>query len=497
MPPPRRGRRGAAAPLPVLLLLCLARPDKVPSGARGDGAPAEAGRVTPPAPAPAGPAAEGHQQPAGRARGRPRGAGAGGAGSPCTSGHQVTQAGVSAPCAPQAGRKSAGAPALLQRCGFAEGCDAGAGRVHFGVLGREQRFCRDHRQASHHNLNNFKARRLCRHPGCGKLGTFGANASAASSDGVPGNGTASSSGGVPGDRAPALYCKRHSAPGERAAGAVSGRLAAARGVRGERPDWQAGARLLLADADPGSVAPADFIDVRNRRCRSPGCWRRARYGTPGAGDGVHSCQEHRAPEDTRLGAVSGMCVVTNCSRAATFGAPGAGARHAGGKPLRCAHHRDASDVDVRNRRCEAEMTGWDLQEHRPATLRCPQRATFGNPAEGCRRFCSQHRRRWDTNLNNKKTCAAAGGCSRTPSFCDPATRRAQYCGRHRPAGFVHTSMLHKKGGAKAANADAVSAHREPDSLWFRSATASQPANCGAVDLSSREEDEVDFEHADE
>ena len=234
-PPPRRGRRSAAAPLPVLLLLCLARPDKVPGGARGDGAPAEAGRVTPPAPAPAGPAAEGHQQPAGRARGRPRGAGAGGAGSPCTSGHQVTQAGVSAPCAPQAGRKSAGAPALLQRCGFAEGCDAGAGRVHFGVLGREQRFCRDHRQASHHNLNNFKARRLCRHPGCGKLGTFGANASAASSDGVPGNGTASSSGGVPGDRAPALYCKRHSAPGERAAGAVSGRLAAARGVRGERP----------------------------------------------------------------------------------------------------------------------------------------------------------------------------------------------------------------------------------------------------------------------
>ncbi len=214
--------------------------------------------------------------------------------------------------------------------------------------------------------------------------------------------------------------------------------------------------------------------MHNRRCWSPGCWRRALYGTKGTESGAHACHEHRAPAEALLGAASAMCVVANCNRVATFGAAGAG--HAGGKPLRCAHHRDAGDVDVRNRRCEAEMTGWDVQQHRPATWRCPQRASFGNPAEGLRRFCSLHRRRLDANLNNKRTCAA-GGCSLSPSFCDPATRRAQFCGRHRPPGFLHTSMLPPKAGPEDRK---VSAPQEPDVLWFCSATASG-IHCGAVD----------------
>ena len=226
--------------------------------------------------------------------------------------------------------------------------------------------------------------------------------------------------------------------------------------------------------------PPDFVDVHNRRCWSPGCWRRALYGTQGTGSGAHACHEHRAPAEALLGAASARCVVANCSRVATFGAG-----HAGGKPLRCAHHRDAGDVDVRNRRCEAEMTGWDVQQHRPATWRCPQRASFGNPGEGRRRFCSLHRRRYDANLNNKRTCAARG-CSLSPSFCDPATRRAHFCGRHRPPGFVHTSMLPPKGGGSEDREVSARPQRlesfepqESDALWFCSSTSA--IHRGAVD----------------
>jgi hypothetical protein len=167
-----RARRGRGAPLPIMLLLCLAHPDKVTGMARGD------------APAPTAAASQagaGHQQTARRARGRPRAA---------------------------TGPKSAvGCTPVHQRCGFAEGCDAGARRVHFGVPGREQRFCHEHRQTSHRNLNNFKARRLCRHPGCSRFGTFGANASAVSV------GRASATNDTA--TTPLLYCKKHSKPGER------------------------------------------------------------------------------------------------------------------------------------------------------------------------------------------------------------------------------------------------------------------------------------------
>jgi len=175
-----RARRGRGAPLPMLLLLCLAHPDKVTGMVRGK-APA-------PAPTAAAPQAGAeHQQTARRARCRTRAA---------------------------TGPKSTVGPTpVRQRCGFAEGCDAGARRVHFGVPGREQRFCREHRQLSHRNLNNFKARRLCRHPGCSRLGTFGANASAVSVGRASTTiGTATSGAG---DGTPVLYCKKHSKPGER------------------------------------------------------------------------------------------------------------------------------------------------------------------------------------------------------------------------------------------------------------------------------------------
>lgn len=89
------------------------------------------------------------------------------------------------------------------RCDFAEGCDAAAMYVRFGLLGREQRFCHQHRQAPHRNLNNLKARLLCQHAGgCSKLGTFGPKTSAAE--------------GSNADRRPApmLFCKMHKLPGD-------------------------------------------------------------------------------------------------------------------------------------------------------------------------------------------------------------------------------------------------------------------------------------------
>ena len=182
------------------------------------------------------------------------------------------------------------------------------------------------------------------------------------------------------------------------------------------------------------------------------------------------------PTEALLGAASRRCA--DCSSVATFGPPDAYNGRDGSK-LRCAKHRRAGDIDLRNRRCEAEMTGWDMQHERPATFSCPHRASFGNPAEGLRRFCSLHKGKLDTNLNLKKTCSAEG-CYLTPSFCDPSTRRAQYCSRHRPEGFVHRSML--PVSKDSANVRHWTTRRPSDFSWENSATCSQQLRGSAEDM---------------
>ena len=94
-------------------------------------------------------------------------------------------------------------------CDFAEGCGAEATHVRFGMFGMEQRFCREHKQAAHHNLDNYQARALCQHAGgCNKLGTFGANVSAAPAGG------GSNEAGARCRQRQALFCKQHKQPGE-------------------------------------------------------------------------------------------------------------------------------------------------------------------------------------------------------------------------------------------------------------------------------------------
>ena len=66
----------------------------------------------------------------------------------------------------------------------------------------------------------------------------------------------------------------------------------------------------------------------------------------------------------------------------------------------------------------------------PARFPCAKRASFGAKNEGIKRFCAAHKRPDDVNLNNKKTCGAPT-CVTYPSFCDPGSRKAEYCARHR------------------------------------------------------------------
>jgi len=205
--------------------------------------------------------------------------------------------------------------------------------------------------------------------------------------------------------------------------------------------------------------------MQNRMCWSPGCARRALYGLAGNRTGLQSCNKHRQGHEKLLVSSRRICSAINCSTLASFGALSPSSDHAGGKPCasRCAKHKDVGDVDLRNRHCEAQMNGWDVQNQRAASLRCPNRASFGNPAEGLRRFCSLHRGKWDENFNNKKTCASLG-CSRVPSFCDPATRKATFCVSHRPHDFCHTSGLHSlNSNLKISN----SFSWVPDHLWHR------------------------------
>ena len=99
----------------------------------------------------------------------------------------------------------------LRQCNFAEGCDAQAKQVRFGIPGEKERFCRKHKQAAHRNLNNYRSRTLCQYTGgCDKLGTFGLNVSALA---------ANSSAADTGDKQAAsresrkLFCKDHKQAG--------------------------------------------------------------------------------------------------------------------------------------------------------------------------------------------------------------------------------------------------------------------------------------------
>lgn len=215
---------------------------------------------------------------------------------------------------------------------------------------------------------------------------------------------------------------------------------------------------------PLAVHSADHVDMRNKLCWSPGCTRRALFGNSGAE--ARSCQRHREAGEKTVRSSSRRCMAANCSKIATFGSLPCEAGAMAGKPLWCAEHKTASDVDIRNRQCEAQMVGWDVDRHQEARFRCPHRASFGNPAEGLLRFCSVHRGCWDTNLNNKKRCQMPD-CQLTPSFCNPATRRALFCGRHRPEGFVHSSAL----GSTAT----INSHQwVPDHLWHRASLPPPP-----------------------
>lgn len=200
--------------------------------------------------------------------------------------------------------------------------------------------------------------------------------------------------------------------------------------------------------------------MRNRLCWSPSCARRAMYGVADTGAVSRSCQEHRQVGEEPMVTSSRRCGTVNCSTLASFGPPPPSSGHTESRPLWCAKHKDTGDVDLRNHLCEAQMTGWDVQKHRAASLRCPNRASFGNPAEGLRRFCSLHRGKWDENFNkqnsNKKTCASRG--CRAPS-----TGELQFCSRHRPDDIPLTSMLHPKIGNSYSWV--------PDHLWH-SRTAS-------------------------
>ena len=113
-----------------------------------------------------------------------------------------------------------------------------------------------------------------------------------------------------------------------------------------------------------------------------------------------------------------------------------------GRAVRCGQHRAVGDKDMRNRQCEAVMHGWNMQVERAATFACPNRASFGNAAEGRVRFCSLHKRLDDVNLNIKRKCSAQG-CCRYPSFCGPASHHPTFCAQHRPDGFVHATNLPK------------------------------------------------------
>ena len=150
-----------------------------------------------------------------------------------------------------------------------------------------------------------------------------------------------------------------------------------------------------------------------RSCETPECGQRAWYGSKSARLPVR-CAAHRLKSDLRLLRSRRMCNATDmlggmCPRRAVFGRRGLGPRH-------CRWHREAGEEDLEHARCK-----------------------YSQQAGGCASMF--------TGLFGLASSLAgdqAAACDKQALYGDPVRRRATFCAKHKPEGYIEVKALRSK-----------------------------------------------------
>ena len=92
------------------------------------------------------------------------------------------------------------------------------------------------------------------------------------------------------------------------------------------------------------------------------------------------CAQHKEASHVHMNALTQTCVSPACARWASFGRQGE-------RKSRCAQHKLAGDIDLRNRRCQFRYVGADTDTPQQVCMKQPSYGEEGSAAT----HCAQHR----------------------------------------------------------------------------------------------------------
>ena len=122
-----------------------------------------------------------------------------------------------------------------------------------------------------------------------------------------------------------------------------------------------------------------MIDVKNKKCITPGCPKQPIFNKPGETAGLY-CAEHKHPG--MINVKNKKCITPGCPKQPDFNQPGEPSG------LYCAEHKQPGMIDVKNKKCQE-----DNCETRPSYGYLGQRPIY----------CAQHAPE-DTMVNPKRRC---------------------------------------------------------------------------------------------
>ncbi|CAM9278128.1 unnamed protein product [Hapterophycus canaliculatus] len=152
----------------------------------------------------------------------------------------------------------------------------------------------------------------------------------------------------------------------------------------------------------------DFVNMRNKRCLEPGCYRNPHYGVSRLIDPnskAQYCTKHKAPGMQNVN--GGRCAGPDCSKQPRFSLPGEKGKY-------CSKHREDGMVDVLYTPCAAEG--------------CTKHPHFGH-VEGGPRYCAKHRAEGMVDVKHRR--CAIKSCRKDRVLIPGSTlKRGKFCEVH-------------------------------------------------------------------
>ncbi|CAM9977905.1 unnamed protein product [Scytosiphon promiscuus] len=180
----------------------------------------------------------------------------------------------------------------------------------------------------------------------------------------------------------------------------------------------------------------DFVNMRNKRCLEPGCYRNPHYGVSRLIDPnskAQFCTKHKAPGMQNVN--GGRCAGPDCSKQPRFSLPGEKGKY-------CSKHREEGMVDVLYTPCAAEG--------------CTKHPHFGL-VEGGPRYCAKHRAEGMVDVKHRR-CAIKSCRKDRVLIPGTAMKRGKFCEIH--------CDVHELTDKDAAFSDGTSRDKKRGRAWL-------------------------------